>query len=341
MATYDLTSSIPTSIKTGDILNCPYSGTYKTITLPKGTYKLEVWGAQGGSYSTTYYGGKGGYSVGTLNLTDESTLYLYAGGQGTGGTSSGAKAAGWNGGGAGYSTSTTYLTGSGGGASDIRIGDTSLYARVIVAGGGGGSGSYNATASNRRVGGAGGGTSGGTGGQYSTSYRAGTGGTQTARGTSYYSSTSNSTTYGTLPAFGTGGASKNTSYQIAGGGGGWYGGGYAGRGGGAGGGSGYVYTSSTATNYPSGCLLNESHYLDEASTTAGSASVPTTSGSTETGHTGNGYVRITVIKAVSLPFRFKVEGEIVEASAAYTKVDGEWKEISAIYHKSGGTWQDS
>lgn len=48
MATYDLTSSIPSSssLKTGDILNCPYSGTYKSITLPKGTYKLECWGAQ-------------------------------------------------------------------------------------------------------------------------------------------------------------------------------------------------------------------------------------------------------------------------------------------------------
>lgn len=58
--TYDLTSSIPAEIKTGDILNCPYSGTSKNITLPKGTYILEVWGAQGGySYSTSYPGGKG------------------------------------------------------------------------------------------------------------------------------------------------------------------------------------------------------------------------------------------------------------------------------------------
>ena len=41
MATYDLTSSIPSSssLRTGDILNCPYSGSAKSITLPKGTYK--------------------------------------------------------------------------------------------------------------------------------------------------------------------------------------------------------------------------------------------------------------------------------------------------------------
>jgi hypothetical protein len=45
LATYDLTTTTPSSIKTGDILNCPYSGTYKIITLPKGQYKLECWGA--------------------------------------------------------------------------------------------------------------------------------------------------------------------------------------------------------------------------------------------------------------------------------------------------------
>lgn len=48
--TYDLTSAIPTKIETGDVLNCPYSGAAKTVTLPAGQYKLEVWGAQGGTY---------------------------------------------------------------------------------------------------------------------------------------------------------------------------------------------------------------------------------------------------------------------------------------------------
>ena len=37
-------------------------------TLSAGIYILETWGAQGGSYSTTYTGGKGGYSTGTLSL---------------------------------------------------------------------------------------------------------------------------------------------------------------------------------------------------------------------------------------------------------------------------------
>ena len=41
---------------------------------------------------------------------------------------------------------------------------------------------------------------------------------------------------------------------------------------GGGGGSGYVYTSSTAKNYPSGCLLNSSYCLTDAQTIAGNNS---------------------------------------------------------------------
>lgn len=62
---------------------------------------------------------------------------------------------------------------------------------------------------------------------------------------------------------------------------------------GGGGGSGYVYTSSTASNYPSGCLLDSSYYLTEASTIAGNSSIPATAGGNETGHSGDGYARIT------------------------------------------------
>lgn len=81
MSTYDLTSSIPSSsvLKTGDILNCPYSGSSKTITLPKGKYRLECWGAQGGYRSSSNYGGKGGYAKGTLTLTADTVIILVAG----------------------------------------------------------------------------------------------------------------------------------------------------------------------------------------------------------------------------------------------------------------------
>jgi len=246
-----------------------------TVTLNPGTYKLEVWGAQGGSFNTTYIGGYGGYSYGTLTLTSAVTAYVYVGGQGTNGTTSGTFAGGFNGGGQANSTNATYDMSAGGGGTDIRLGQDSLYARVIVAGGGGGAGSYNG--SYRYSGGNGGGTSGSAGGQYSTSYRAGLGGGTTSAGTSYYGTTTNSTSYGTPATFGTGGAGKSS--YIAGGGGGWYGGGYARRASG-GGGSGYVYTSSTASQYPSGCLLNSSYYLTNAATSTSS-------------QTGNGKARIS------------------------------------------------
>lgn len=310
MATYDLTSSIPSSIKAGDILNCPYSGSYKQITLPKGVYKLEVWGAQGGYRSGATYGGKGGYSKGTLTCASETILFLYSGGAGnTGGTSGG-----FNGGG----SRNTYS--GGGGASDIRIGSTSLYARVIVAGGGGSDGATNKTGMY------GGGTSGGTSTE-SYGY-GGEGGTQTSGGAGYNLVAS------TAGKFGSGGAGFYDSKGYAGaGGGGWYGGagshpdgsGDDDRGGG--GGSGYVYTSSTASNYPSGCLLNTSHYLAEAQTIAGNASFTDYNGTTVTGHSGNGACRITVLQ-VAYPAKIKLDGTWVTCEKIYGKNNGVWSELS-------------
>lgn len=299
MATYDLTSSIPAANKlaAGDILNCPYSGTYKQIVLPKGQYKLEVWGAEGGyRHSDNSYSGKGGYSIGILTLAEKTTtLYLYAGGAGnTAPGSATIKVGGFNGG--GY----RYQYNGGGGGSDVRIGSTSLYARVIVAGGGGSDGSTTNTGMY------GGGESGGTSTANFGSY--GYGGTQTGNsGGSNYITTSQPTTNGTSASscysgFGFGGMGVYRSSGYAGaGGGGWYGGtgsypdssGDDDRGGG--GGSGYIYTSSTASNYPSGCLLNSSYYLANASMTAGNASMTSPTGNSETGHAGDGYVRITVI----------------------------------------------
>ena len=285
---YDLTSAIPSKIKTGDILNCPYSGSAKSITLPKGQYKLECWGAQGGIYGNQK-GGPGGYSVGNIILTKKETLFFYAGGAGT--TSI---AAGFNGGGTGIKSGR-----GGGGASDIRIGTDSLYARVIVAGGGGGAGVTSAKANPA---GCGGGLYGGDGyynnttGTYTTGQsRSGGSASQTAGGKSWSTQSAGTGT------FGKGG--NASGYSCGGGGGGWYGGGGAydndsdadGRWGG--GGSGYVYTADTASSYPSGCLLNSSYYLTDAQTIAGNTAFTSPTGSSETGHTGNGYVRITVIEA--------------------------------------------
>lgn len=324
--TYDLTSIIPTEIVTGDILNCPYSGTVKSITLPKGTYKLECWGAQGGSgtngsgnNATSYkHAGLGGYSKGTITLKSKQTLYLVVGGQGTDATgkSTTGYAGGYNGGGKGGNLSSTssYTNGAGGGGgTDIRIGTNSLYARVIVAGGGGGS-SWSSTSGSTVYAGYGGGTSGTAAnkGDGNALYIYAGGGTATAGGQG--GQCLSSTTQGNSGTFGVGGNGlANSSSYInsgAGGGGGWYGGGgcgacKSGYQAHAGGGSGYVYTSSTASNYPSGCLLNSSYYLTDASTVAGNTSFIGTSGSSETGHSGNGYIRITAIKVGSVTFRAK------------------------------------
>lgn len=132
------------NIKTGDILNFNYTGAVQSITLPKGTYTLECWGAQGGnrsqdSASATVTGsGLGGYSIGTLTLTQLTTCYIYVGGQGGMSSSTGnvKVEGGFNGGGFASHESTGEPGNGGGGATDVRIAQDSLYARVIVAGGG-------------------------------------------------------------------------------------------------------------------------------------------------------------------------------------------------------------
>ena len=291
MATYDLTQKIPSILEKGDILNCPYSGTYKTISLPAGQYKLECWGASGGYRSSSSYVGEGGFSKGTLTLLEDTDLYLYAGGSGNTGGSSG----GWNGGG----RRSSYP--GGGGASDIRINSTSLYARVIVAGGGGSEGGES------KKGGDGGGTSGqsassgfGTGG-----YGGGPTGVTDSSWQTTSQSTSTTTQEGAYAGFGFGGNGISYASGHGGaGGGGWYGG--AGcypdssqdddRGGG--GGSGYVYTESTASNYPSECLLNSNYYLTNAETIAGNVSFLSPFKINEIGHLGDGYIRITVLNIV-------------------------------------------
>ena len=299
-----------TRIAPQTIYDFPYTGSSQTKTLDEGTYRIECWGASGGGYGYSV-GGKGGYSVGELTLSEQTNLYVKVGGKGDAGYGSGLLTGGYNGGGRSRAA-YDYAAGSGGGASDVRIVQDSIYARVIVAGGGGGGRYYNTSGIVERIGGYGGGSSGGTGQGDAT--KGGTGGSQTTRGSSYYGTTANSSTYGTLATFGSGGGALNSSnsYVITGGGGGWYGGGYAYQAA-AGGGSGYVYTANTASNYPSGCKLNISHYLANAQTKSGSASFPNTTGiANETGHEGNGFVRITKFNNCTVTLHLQMGGEPLE-----------------------------
>ena len=150
-----------------------------TMNVPcKGYYKLEVWGAQGGSYSETYHGGYGGYSTGNILLEKTDTLYIVVGGKGTYLGANIPGSGGYNGGG---SILATWSDGNerrstGGGATHIalnnNLGELKNYVDnkddiLIVAGGGGGS-VANAvmvgwgTSDGAGYGGSGGGTKGGS-----------------------------------------------------------------------------------------------------------------------------------------------------------------------------------
>lgn len=97
-----------------------------------GYYKIELWGAAGGSKGS-YNGGYGAYTSGIIYLEENTHLYFFVGTKGN------ATAAGKNNAGNGNST-----TAGGGGATDVRLvnGDytelNSLKSRIMVAAGGGG-----------------------------------------------------------------------------------------------------------------------------------------------------------------------------------------------------------
>ena len=209
-----------------------YSGRYQEFTVPiNGNYKVELWGAQGGSGINS--GGLGGYSYGNIYLKAGMKLYIYVGSQTL------STVGGWNGGGNGY-------TRGGGGATDIRLEKTtsldewqtfdSLKSRIMVAGAGSGDDWYTGDSAQHRVKGAdGGGLSGANGTSAWNGYYLGTGGTQASTG---YSKNANSAT---SSAFGSGGKAGTTTYSSgSGGGSGYYGGGGGDAISSGGGGSSYI-----------------------------------------------------------------------------------------------------
>lgn len=288
MATYDITSSSfnVENIIDGDILNCPYTSSETTITLPAGRYQFDIVGATGNfggnksTTNTTYTtAGGGGISSGKYVTNDDTTLYINVGGCGSSytGTSSTTRAGGYNGGG-----SATYYGGVGGGATHIALRSGLLSSLenykdqiIIVAGGGGGSNYYSGNSTYYGNGGAGGGTSGAAGtksGSANATY-CGQGGTQTGGG----AAGTNTTRHGNAGSFGQGGnaATGSTSYASSAGGGGYYGGGAgSNEESGGGGGSGYINTT----------------LLTDASTTQG----------TNTSTYANGSVTITVLEIFSI-----------------------------------------
>lgn len=188
-----------------------YTGQIEPLTFPPNAtnIRFEALGAQGGKS-----GGGGGRVTGEFTQVPE-ILYITVGGAGG---SNAAEPGGFNGG--GTSGGSAGVEGSGGGASDIRIG-YSLSSRIVVAGGGGGRGSGLGSG-----GGAGGGLVGangktgqGSGGSGGSQFAGGLGGATYGDGTS-----------GTAGDWGVGGTGGYGPLHGGGGGGGGY---YGGGGGGA------------------------------------------------------------------------------------------------------------
>ena len=183
----------------------------QTYTVPTtGTYKLEVWGAQGGEN-----GGYGGYSTGKVNLKSGEKIYINIGGLGVSKDSGSA----YNGGGRGYATYAT--CGSGGGATHIaKVSGllstlSSKTSNILIVAGGGDGYCHDTT------GGSGGGISGGGSNP----------GTQTSGN-----------------AFGVGAGVSSGCCMRGGGGGGYYGGSHSDNAPGSGG-SGYIGNSLLTDKY--------------------------------------------------------------------------------------------
>lgn len=271
------------------------------VTRRKGYYKLEVWGAQGGigGINTNVVAGKGAYAKGVLYLDENVNLYVYVGGQGVGQTgdlnSNNINTGGFNGGGMNYNGGGQ--ASSGGGASDIRINNDSLYARVIVAGGGGGNGYGDTTSS----GGDAGDLTAFNGGYYSTFNCYGMGAANFQAG-GYNCLGSGSGYSNTKGTFGVGGIGAGNSHGGGSGGGGFYGGG-GGVIAAGGGGSSFVYTKenfytwlSVNSNDANKYMLNSSYYLKDAVMINGRSSMPRYDSDLQMiGNIGNGYARITFL----------------------------------------------
>ena len=202
-----------------------YTGNIQSIELLPGVYQLECWGAQGGQgndneYANTSWNyGKGGYSIGTIEIKTKTILYICVGGRGISYAGYPAIPAnslvngGYNGGGNTFRDSYEF-GGSGGGATHIALQSgllSSLESKkdsiLLVAGGGGGSGEDN---------------------EY-----AGHGGSAITLPTGYHDVNTYKGTFGQ-------GTHYVNSGESGGGGGGGYIGGYGGQGSGSNGGTGYA-----------------------------------------------------------------------------------------------------
>ena len=290
----------------------------QVYTVPStGIYKLEVWGAQGGSVtysSSTYRGGYGGYSTGYISLTKGQILYTNVGGAGTGGKSNATYVGGYNGGGPiTQASGTDHYHASGGGATHIATVSGLLSTLssqqnniLIVAGGGGGGYRHTAGSGYASVGGEGGGISGTDSTTNGSNGKQGLGGNQTAGGKYSGATETTSTIFG---SFGLGGT-PSLSWGSAGGGG-YYGGGAsygntaANGNSGGGGGSGYIGNSllTDKSMYCYNCTTSND-VNTKTYTTTNVSGTPTA----DYAKNGSGAARITFVSTTTLKLTYNNNG---------------------------------
>ena len=250
---------------------------------------VECWGAQGGSS----FGGNGAYTKGQVSFSSYKSIYIYVGkcGEGSKENFDQPQSGTFNGGGGFGKPHVDKNNGTGGGASDIRLTNgtwdnfNSLKTRIMVAAGAGAC--INDESGNQRS---------HAGGLSSSSYE--------------------NTHSGSFPNSATG-ATQISGYKFgigqdgdrAGAGGGYYGG-YAGTNFGTAsgirgaGGSSFISGHTGCNAISSSSTENNiihtgqpNHYSGYVFTNtvmkAGNESMPSPTGGTETGHSGNGYCKIT------------------------------------------------
>ena len=96
-----------------------YNGLPQNTTLSAGTYKVELWGAQGGNDGYQPLSGKGAYTAGNITINASTKIDILVGQSGNS-----TRTAKFNGGGYGGLPAGSL---SGGGATDIRVADTNKY----------------------------------------------------------------------------------------------------------------------------------------------------------------------------------------------------------------------
>lgn len=291
-----------------------YTGSAQNFVAKRdGYYKVELWGAQGGSNELSS-GGKGAYTEGIIYLSKNQNIYIYVGSEGKTIRESDVTA-GYNGGGSGTflsnlssSETLSLYGGGGGGATDIRLVDgdwnnaSSLKSRIMVAAGGSGASNW----SNPKDGSAGGAINGLDGKFYSSGteeFTISKGATQNSGGIGANNSVNGGYGYGATP---------NSNFG-SGAGGGYYGGGS---------GSGTdasVGTGSSGSSFISGyngCdAIDENgnhtgqatHYskmiFENSNMISGDLSMPTYDGeNVMVGNSGDGHAKITYVgKQISTP----------------------------------------